>query len=53
LIGSKEKLPYHLLQNINIEKKVIMLKLEDSAQDPGISVAGLGTERRHVSELRG
>jgi hypothetical protein len=53
LLGGEEKLPWHLLQNINVEKKLIMLKLEESGQDPGISMAYLGTERRHVSELRG
>jgi hypothetical protein len=28
LLGGEENLPWHLLQNINIEKKLIMLKLE-------------------------
>jgi hypothetical protein len=48
--GGEERQCSHLFQDINSEKELIMQKL---GEDPGINVAELGTERRHVSELSG
>jgi hypothetical protein len=40
-------------KKINTEKELILLKMEETGESPGISMAELGTERRHVSELSG
>jgi hypothetical protein len=52
-LRGEESLSSHLFQDINSEKELIMLRLEETGEAAGISMAELGTERRHVSELSG
>jgi hypothetical protein len=40
-------------KTINTEKELILLKMQETGESPGISMAELGTERRHVSKLSG
>jgi hypothetical protein len=53
VLGGEERLSSYLFQDINTEKELILLKMEKIGESPGISMAELGTETRHVSELSG
>jgi hypothetical protein len=38
-------------KTVNTEKELILLKMQETGESPVISMAELGTERRHFSEL--